>query len=383
MHNGILFSSRSPWKGKFMVRISDIAKAMQLSEATVSNALSGKGRMQPQTREQVRQKALEMGYHTRRRHPKPACANPIIIIEDFGTNFVDDMLSGALTQAAADDLFPAIYSLGVGRGEEMRAPDIRMLNSRISLLLSRIEDKVSGILYLSQYARQVDGLMADLPIPHVTVFATRQDGHPYVHYDDHQGAWLAVNSLLKLGRKRIAMVSGPIDSMGMYLRSSGYQQALVEHNLPYDPRLVRIGDWDAKSGYLLTEKLLQDEPGIDAVFAQNDAIGFGAMQAIKKSGLRVPTDVAVIGFDNTVFCPMCNPPLSSVVPPFEAMGKIAFYRLLEQMTAQNAPGTAKHMPSVPVTRPNSTSQTPFSDQKGNPLIACTLALRDSTGHTAE
>lgn len=341
-----------------MTRISDIARSMNLSEATVSNALTGKGRMKPETREAIRACAVSMGYQRRLRRSPQNKGGLIAIAENLDTSFVSPMLSGAISEACRNGLSLPIFSLQITDATQLRNPDIRELNLSVQEFLASLDHQVSGILYLSQYARRIDGLLSGLSIPVVSAFATREDGEAFVHYDDHQGAYLAVNALLDSGCRKIAMISGPINSIGMYLRSSGYQQALVERGLLYDPRLVRIGDWDLESGYALTSGLLQEETGIDGIFAQNDMIGLGAFQAVRERGLSVPEDVSIIGFDDRLPDLPFVPRLSTIRPPFEQMGQTALSLLLDLVREENVPAPPA--------------------QNRAPLLPCTLIRREST-----
>ena len=335
-----------------MIRISDIAKDMQLSEATVSNALTGKGRMKQETRDAVLIRAGQMGYRIRPRRPASGEGRPVIIAECLGY-FSPYMISGALKAAEREGMMLPVYCLRLDERTQIRGPAVETVKPLVGDLLASIEYKVAGILYISQYARKLDGLLSEISVPVVSVFCTREDGGVFVHYDDHQGAYLAVNALLDCGCQKIAMISGPIDSIGMYERSCGYQQALVERGIPYDPRLVRIGDWTWQTGYELTVQLLSEAMGIDGIFAQNDEIGVGVLKAAKERGLRIPEDLSVVGFDNRFLSDVSEPRLSSVMPPFEEMGSSAMTRLLELIGGQN----------------------PAQD---NPLIPCRLIHREST-----
>lgn len=314
-----------------MIRISDIAKDMNLSEATVSNAFTGKGRMKPETRDAIIARAGEMGYQVRPRKTSGKKRHLISIAENLNNPFVTSILSGIFEEVHSLGFFIPAYSLRISDTPRLRNPDISQLNLQITDFLSKLDLEVSGILYIAQYARRMDGLLNELTIPSVSVFCSREDGKPFIHYDDQQGAYLAVSSLLEKGCRKIAMISGPIESIGMYLRSSGYQQALMEHHLPYDPRLVRIGDWDEQSGYQLTSQLLSEGLAFDAIFAQNDFIGLGAIRAVQEKGFRVPQDIFVIGFDNYLPSRLSDPPLTSIKPPFEEMGRTALHRLLQQL----------------------------------------------------
>jgi len=367
----MLFLRKKESESNPMTRISDIAKAMQLSEATVSNAFTGKGRMKPETREAILECARRMGYECRSRTSSAKKKHLIVISEDFDVGFTASILKGISSEAAGHGLMLPFYSLEIGSTLDIRNPNINELNHKVKKLLSELAFEVSGILYVAQYPRRLDGLLNDLSIPCVFVFCSREDGKDVIHYDDRQGAELAVNTLLSEGRKRIAMISGPIDSIGMYLRSAGYQHALMEHQLPYDPRLVRIGDWDEQSGYEQTLQLLSKGLEIDAVFAQNDHIGLGAARAIREMGLSIPRDISVIGFDDSPHCYQTDPALTSIRPPFFEIGKTAFCRLLAlaetaDMPADMAGSKAAGIPG------DETHTSPVT------LLACSLTRRGST-----
>lgn len=338
-----------------MVKISDIAKVMNLSEATVSNALTGKGRMNPKTREAVLVCARQMGYSFRKRnaalHKKPVIA----ITEDFSERSAALILSGITQKASELGISVPAYSLVLNSADIQQNPGPEQLNEKVLSLLARLDFEVSGILYISRYARKMDGILAHVEVPALYVFGLCEDGTPFVHYDDRQGAKLATETLLLEGRRRIAMISGPIDSIGMYLRSLGYQYTLMEHQLPFDPDLIRLGDWTEQSGYTLTKELLSKHRDIDAIFAQNDYIAFGAAKAVQEMGLSIPKDLSIIGFDNIKASELASPALTTIEPPFEEMGKKALSQLLKLLGTE---------PDV--------SQTP------DPMLPCSLIRRDST-----
>lgn len=327
------------------MRLEDIAKEMGVSGATVSNALTGKGRMRPEMREAICARAAELGY---RRRPRKQALRLVAIAEEVDSIFVSAMLAGALEAAGEDRVQLPVCSLQVNAGAGGPEPEIAKLNRQIEELIDGLPFQPAGVLYLSQYARRVDGLLAGVDLPVVAAYCTREDGGCFVHYDDHQGAYLAVNALLDGGSRRIAMISGPISSMGMYLRSSGYQQALVERGLAYDPQLVRTGAWDFQSGYEQTMRLLEAAQ-IDGIFAQNDYLALGAIQAIREKGLSVPEDVSVIGFDDTIAARLSTPQLSSIRPPFREMGRQA-YRLLAAQASGAPPAACPLLPCALVSR---------------------------------
>jgi DNA-binding LacI/PurR family transcriptional regulator len=210
-------------------------------------------------------------------------------------------------------------------------------------------------------AQHVDGAMllslhGDDPLPRLledsglpTVLGGRPTGftpRSYVDVDNHAGARLAVDHLVGRGRRRIATIAGPQDMLAGVARLQGYRDALRSAGLldaagegPVD--LVAYGQFTETSGQTAMDELLARRPDIDAVFVASDPMAFGAMRAIKRSGRRIPGDIAVVGFDGSPAAANTEPPLTTVHQPAEAMGRHMACLLLARI---DHPG--------PVDRPN-------------------------------
>ena len=305
-----------------MAKLSDIAAALNVSTATISNALTGKGRMKEDTRRRIRETAQAMGYEL----PRPAKEKGqgvIVITEALEVEFCSQILCGLSKASRERGLSCAIYDLSILRSGPGRDAAVEQLRPMVEECIRRHPEEPACVIYLSQYPRPLPELLNGLGCPTVGVFCYDTGADVSITYDDQQGAYLAVERLISDGRKAIAMLSGPVDSRSVNERMIGYQRALIDHGLPYHPRLVWIGNWEVGSGRSLTAGLLEASSRPDAIFAQNDTMAFGAIQAIQEAGLRVPEDIAVIGFDNTFFCDCTLPTLTSVAPPFLAMGEAA------------------------------------------------------------
>jgi len=314
-----------------VIKLSDIAAELGVSTATISNALTGKGRMKEDTRQHIREVALSMGYEI------PAASRGqksqiIVIAEAAEVTFTAETICGISMAAREADTSCAVYDLCIlkaGPGRDATADQLRPL---IENCIMHHPVSPSCIIYIAQYPRHLPGLLTKLNVPCVEVCCYGTGAQATVSYDDQQGAYLAVSHLIANGHKRIAMLSGPVDSHSVSDRMIGYQRALIDHGLTYHPKLVWIGDWEAKSGRDLTRDLLMSSNRPDAIFAQNDTMACGAIQAAQEMGLHVPEDVAVVGFDNTMFANWIIPSLSSVNPPFHEIGQKAF-ALAQQLIA--------------------------------------------------
>jgi DNA-binding LacI/PurR family transcriptional regulator len=152
------------------------------------------------------------------------------------------------------------------------------------------------------------------------------DGLVYVDADNVGGARAAVDLLAGRGRRRIATITGPLDMPAAIDRRDGFHAGLAGHGLG-DHGTVD-GDFSVAGGRRAMEELLATAPDLDAVFAANDLMAFGAMQAVAESGRRVPDDVAIVGFDDSPLAASVHPALTSVRQPIVAMGEAMTTRLM-------------------------------------------------------
>ncbi|WP_327678233.1 LacI family DNA-binding transcriptional regulator [Streptomyces sp. NBC_00467] len=142
---------------------------------------------------------------------------------------------------------------------------------------------------------------------------------PYVDCDNRGGAREAVRHLVSLGREHIAHIAGPRDQTSALDRIDGYRDVLLDA----DPDLVSQGDFTVESGARAMAELLERRPGLDAVFASNDLMASGALRTLRERGLRVPDDVAVVGFDDMAsVVESTDPPLTTVRQDIEGMGRL-------------------------------------------------------------
>jgi DNA-binding LacI/PurR family transcriptional regulator len=235
------------------------------------------------------------------------------------------------------DPFFAEQLLGISR--ELTAHDSQL----VLLLVEGPEDYDRVGRYLA--GGHVDGalvfsLHADDPLPGIirriglpTVFGGRP-GWPgsegdrsilYVDSDNRGGARDAVRHLVALGRTRVATITGPLDQTASVDRLDGYHDILLDT----DPRLITEGDFSAPGGERAMALLLSRAPDLDAVFVASDLMASGALRVLRERGLRVPEDVAVVGFDDmATVAEAAEPPLTTVRQDIEGMGRLMVRLLL-------------------------------------------------------
>jgi DNA-binding LacI/PurR family transcriptional regulator len=155
--------------------------------------------------------------------------------------------------------------------------------------------------------------------------------------DNVQGAYEAVSHLVRLGHRRIGLISGPVHITTGRERQEGYRKALTEHGIESDQGLIKIGDFKQDSGYQRACELLEMDDPPTAIFTANNLMTLGALNAIHEKGLSIPQDVAIVGFDDMPWAPSLNPPLTAVAQPTYELGRVAAEMLLARIADRDHP----------------------------------------------
>ena len=194
--------------------------------------------------------------------------------------------------------------------------------------------KVDAVIYVGMFDRDISGIIPDIGKPVIIAYSTSEDAHTcYVTYENEDIAAKMTRTLMDAGHSSIAVITGPAHTTPTQLRLKGIQRAFAEAGLTLDHSLVKSGDWERDTGYQgMMEILSQARP--TAVFAMNDLMAVGAMDAIKQAGLQVPQDISVVGFDNREVSEYVFPKLTTAEIDLKAIGFTA-----AQVAAQKLAGT--------------------------------------------
>ncbi|MBE7177548.1 MAG: LacI family DNA-binding transcriptional regulator [Mucilaginibacter polytrichastri] len=308
------------------VTIVDIARALGISKSTVSRALTGNPNIRPETLEAVMAMAKQLDYQ-RNMHAISLItrkSNTIgIIVPEFLSSYFPKVITGAQVVASA-----AGYNVIISQSNESYTTEVA--NTQVML------------------ANQVDGLMVSmtretLNFDHFKIF--QRKGIPIVFFnrvcdemdvpkvmvDDYEGAFKAVEHLLSTGKRRIAHLAGPHSLSISVKRLNGYLDALKKHGIPIDEELIIPYDLTIPKVKIYVTHLLQLRKPPDAIFAINDPTAIEAIQVIKKMGLRIPQDIAIVGFSNDYVSSIIEPSLTTLSQPVEKIGETAMELLLDQM----------------------------------------------------
>jgi LacI family transcriptional regulator len=191
---------------------------------------------------------------------------------------------------------------------------------------------------------------AGLPFLLIGRHPTRTD-LSYLDADNFQGAREAVVHLLRLGRCRVATITGPNNMIAGIDRREGYEHAFHERGMSPDPALMVEGDFSESGGYASMMRLIPQNP--DAVFVASDTMAVGALRALRESGKRIPEDVAVVGFDDIPSAAHMDPPLTTVRQSIQGMGQLAAETLIQIVNEGTAPPHRLVLPTELVIRSSS------------------------------
>ncbi len=324
-----------------MVTIKDVAREAGVSVATISRVVNGSAAVKEETRRHVLGVAARLGYS-----PHGAARSLIT----SRTNTIGALLP---------DLHGEFFS------EVIRSIDHAAHHGGFHLLLSSSHDGEREIVTSFRAMRgRVDGLIVMSPdLDARTAVHSFPDGFPVVllncpadraGYDsiviaNYEGARAAVNHLLELGHRRIAMITGRERNHDAAERLRGFRDAMREAGVTSDAAVELSGDFAEESGYRATRELLGARERPTAIFAANDSMAIGAISALREAGVRVPEDVAVVGFDDIPMARYMNPPLTTVHVDISALGTLATDRLLEQIHEEPRGAREHRQEVVPAT----------------------------------
>jgi len=316
-----------------MTTIKDVAKLAQVSPSTVSRVIADNQRISLETQKKVKQAMLELDYQ------------PNMIARSLikrTSNTLGLVLSRSTNSAFTNPFFPEIirgistitqkfhYSLlltTANNYEEEAEQCLQMLGQKrvdgVLILASRVNDQLINQLSINNY-------------PFVVVGRIPDDTNYYsVNNDNVEAAYLATKHLLDLGHQRIALLNGSLEFIFCQDRLIGYLQALQEYNLDADPEIIKNSNLTQKDGYELSLELLKNSNRPTAIFAVDDLMAIGAYQAIKKLGLQIPEEVAVVGFNDDPLASIVEPTLTTVRIPIYEMGTTAATLMIQLLENSN------------------------------------------------
>jgi LacI family transcriptional regulator len=308
------------------VTIYDLARKLNISIATVSRALKDDPVVSKKTKKKIFDLAEEMGYrynHFARNLREQRTHTVGVIVPRLNSYFMSTVIAGIESVANNEG-----YNLIISQSSESAEKEINsaktMFNNRVDGLLVSLAYDTEDIKHFDQFFKK------NIPL----IFFDRVIDHPdctNVLIDNRKGAYEATSHLIEQGCRRIVHITAT-PKRNVYIdRLAGYKQALADNHIPFNEDLILVNNLSQEAGIQAAEAILQMNPLPDAVFVANDNCAVGCMQALKKAGIRIPHDIAFIGFNNDPVSTVIEPNLTTINYPGYKMGEMAAGSLINHL----------------------------------------------------
>lgn len=307
-----------------MVTIKEIAEAAGVSIATVSRVLSNSNYpVSDEMRARILKVAQEMGYspNLAARSLRTDQSSLIgVILDNFSSTWAPIIIRGL------QDVFHSrgYFSMVVNIPWE--------IYSQSDVVQNLLGHSVDGFIFVETWhpVGERQGLLNEKP--YVTVHRLFHEPDPFsVIPDDVYNSTLTIDHLIQLGHQRIAYIAGHQEYFSSEERLTGYKQSLAKVGLPVEQDLIFRGDWSITSGYQSSQSIFALANRPTAIAAANDQMAYGAILAAHDHCLRVPEDIAIVGYDNDEIAQVSNPTITTVQMPLFKMGRIAAENLLNRI----------------------------------------------------
>ncbi|WP_194974264.1 LacI family DNA-binding transcriptional regulator [Aquiflexum lacus] len=312
------------------ITIYDIAKDVGVSPTTVSRALNHHPAVHEKTKKKIFDAVLKMGYQSNifAANLRTKRTNNIgVIVPRLNSNFQSSVLAG-MEKAANEAGLNLIISQSLESFEKEKANANTMFNSRVDGLLVSLASDTENIDHYKPFLRK------GIPLLFFDRIA-EQSGCTGIVIDNIQAALNATNHLIEQGCKRIVHVLGNIKINVYADRLKGYKYALLENEMLFDPSLIILSDLNEEAGEEIISKIMKLNPLPDGLFVSNDACAASCIRHLKLEGIRIPEDIAVVGFNNDVISRLVEPNITTVNYPGYEMGELAMKNLIKHLDKPN------------------------------------------------
>lgn len=309
------------------VTIKDLARELGISPSTVSRALKDHPDISPDTKKAVKELAQKLNYQPNiiALSLRQSKTNTIgVIIPEITHFFFSTVISG-IEDIAYDKGYNVIISQS-NESYDREVSDLRALfNSRVDGLLISVSRETTNFDHFTSVFER------GMPMVFFDRVADKLDTSRII-VDDADGAYQATNHLIEQGCKNIAHIGGPDNLLITKKRADGYIKALGDHNAIVDPGFIKYSNLGGiEESKEITSKWLKSKKKPDGIFCSNDLAAVGALQAARELNVKIPDELAIIGFSNWQITAMTDPPLSTVDQPGYDMGRQAAKLLIKEI----------------------------------------------------
>ncbi|MBK6938503.1 MAG: LacI family DNA-binding transcriptional regulator [Chitinophagaceae bacterium] len=308
------------------ITIYDIAHKLEVSSATVSRALQDHPAISKNTRKKIQEAAKELGYRhnnfaSNLRRQKSHTIG--VLLHELNSNFITSVLSGieAVTTEAGYDIL--IAHSGESYEKEV-ANATNLFHKRVDGVIASLSFTTKNLDHFNQFFEK------NIPV----VFVDRVDENSektHVIIDNYKCGYIATRHLIEQGSKRIVMLTANLKRNVYAQRHRGYTDALFDAGIEYNKKLVLVKDLSEKSALDAAHEILKMTPLPDGLFVTNDFKAAVCMQELKRHGIKVPEDIAVVGFNNDAISKIVDPQLTTINYPGKDMGEISARNLINHL----------------------------------------------------
>lgn len=315
------------------VTLNDVARRAGVSAKTVSRVVNEQGEISKETRARVQEAIQALGYRPNilARSLVNQRSNTIAVVAS-GIDYFGPSRTVLGIEQQSDAFGYSLFLNLMHDPENANVPHI--LNE---LVARRVEGIVWAVPEIGNNRAWITGSDLQNVPPIVFLSMAERPGLSIIAVDNRAGARMATQHLIDRGCQRIGIITGPLTWWEARERVAGWQETLTAAGLGTDDALIAYGNWNPSSGEQAMEQLLAVSPRIDGLFCSNDQMALGALGVLHRAGLRVPQDIALIGFDNIPESAFFLPPLSTVYQQVIEIGRIAVQELYARIQAERAP----------------------------------------------
>ncbi len=310
-----------------MPTLKEVAKYAKVSITTVSRVMNEADKVNPETRERVQRAMRELDYQPNRvaqrlRTSKGQSKLLGLIIPDIQNQFYSSIVRGVEDVAYGKDYAVILCNSDENPNKERFYLDVLQSESVDGIILPPIH----------QYSKVVEGLIeSGVPVVCVDRKLVREAVDTVV-INNVRGGYLAVKHMIDFGHRRIAILTSSSQFSSFEERLAGYKNALQDHNIEPDENLIKEGDpRSTESAYLFTKELLKLHHPPTAIFATNNLMTLGALEAVHEEKLNVPDNISIVGFDDMPWARAISPPLTVIKQPGYEMGRRATELLFQRV----------------------------------------------------
>jgi LacI family transcriptional regulator len=308
------------------VTIYDLARKLNISIATVSRALKDDPVVSKKTKKKIADLALELGYRSNNfaRNLRTSRTNTIgVIIPRINSSFMSAVIAG-MENVANSEGYNLIISQSSESAEKERVNAATLFNSRVDGLLVSLAYDTDSLAHFEPFTKK------KIPLIFFDRTSDKTEG-TCIQINNLRAAYEATTHLISQGYSRIVHITAT-PKRNVYIdRLQGYKQALADQRIAFREDYVIVGNLSQEAGADAAARILEMKPRPDAVFVANDNCAVGCMTALKQAGIRIPGDIAFVGFNNDPVSTVVEPTLTTVNYPGYEMGQIAARNLIDHL----------------------------------------------------